>query len=87
MSTFAQQGIDFVMNNPCIIAFPKGADQLIKRMAEISAEISQTPEYASGMKPGLCQPVLSCRHSESLELLGAMREYYMQYRDALQSLR
>lgn len=86
--TFTEQGIDFVMNNPYIIAFPKGTDQaIVERMAEISAEISQIPEYASDLEQGFRQPVLSYGHSESLELLGAIRENYMQYRDALQSSR
>ncbi len=86
--TFSEQGIDFVMNNPYIIAFPKGTDEaIIERMAEISAEISEIPEYASDLEQGFRQPVLSYGHEESLELLGTIRDNYMQYRDALQASR
>ncbi|SEN23716.1 Tripartite-type tricarboxylate transporter, receptor component TctC [Paracoccus alcaliphilus] len=88
ISTFSEQGIDFVMNNPYIIAFPKGTDEaIIERMAEISAEISEIPEYASDLEQGFRQPVLSYGHEESLELLGTIRDNYMQYRDALQASR
>ena len=86
--TFTEQGVDFVMNNPYIIAFPKGTDEaIVERMAEISAEISQIPEYATDLEQGFRQPVLSYGHEESLELLHAIRDNYMQHGDALQSSR
>lgn len=86
--TFAEQGVDFVMNNPYIIAFPKGTDEaIVERMAEIAAEISDIPEYAADLEQGFRQPVLSYGHEESIELLSTLRDNYMQYRDALQSSR
>jgi tripartite-type tricarboxylate transporter receptor subunit TctC len=86
--TFAEQEIDFVMNNPYIIAFPKGTDAaIVARMGEIMEEITQIPEYAADLEQGFKQPVSFYNQEEGLERLNAIRENYMQYRDALQAAR
>jgi len=86
--TFTEQGIPFVMNNPYLIAFPKGTDAaIVNRMAEISAQISTIPEYAAELERGYRQPVLSYGREESIQRLRAIRENYMQYREALVSSR
>lgn len=84
--TFVEQDIDFVMNNPYIIAFPQGTDEaIVSRMGEIMEEIAQIPEYAQDLEQGFKQPVTFYAHDEALERLNAIRDNYMGYRDALQS--
>lgn len=84
--TFVEQDIDFVMNNPYIIAFPKGTDEaIVSRMGEIMEEITQIPEYAADLEQGFKQPVSFYAHDEALERLNAIRENYMAYREALTS--
>src|SRR5690606_16468563 len=40
--TFAEQDVDFVMNNPYIIAFPHGTDEaIVEKMGEIMKEITE----------------------------------------------
>ncbi|MEO4001884.1 tripartite tricarboxylate transporter substrate binding protein [Mesorhizobium sp. CAU 1732] len=86
--TFVEQDIKFVMNNPYIIAFPKGTDQaIVDRMDEIAAEIAEIPEYARDLEQGFRQPVAYYSRAEAQERLGELRENYMQYREALQSAR
>jgi tripartite-type tricarboxylate transporter receptor subunit TctC len=86
--TFTEQGIDFVMNNPYIIAFPEGTDPaIVERMGEIMREITEIPEYAQDLEQGFRQPVTFYPHDEALERLNAIRDNYMQYREALQSAR
>lgn len=86
--TFVEQGAQFVMNNPYIIAFPKGTDQaIVDRMNEIAAEVAKIPEYASDLEQGFRQPVMFYSRDEALERLNAIRANYMQYRNALQAAR
>src|SRR5690606_18831159 len=43
--TFVEQDVEFVMNNPYIIAFPQGTDEaIVERMGEIMQEIAEIPE-------------------------------------------
>jgi tripartite-type tricarboxylate transporter receptor subunit TctC len=82
--TFVDQGIDFVMNNPYIIAFPPGTDEeIVRRMGEIMQEITGIPEYAADLEQGFKQPVTFYPHDEALERLNVIRDNYMPYRDAL----
>lgn len=84
--TFVEQDIDFVMNNPYIIAFPKGTDEaIVSRMGEIMEEITQIPEYAADLEQGFKQPVSFYAQDEAMERLNAIRDNYMGYREALQS--
>ncbi|MBX9466140.1 MAG: tripartite tricarboxylate transporter substrate binding protein [Aquamicrobium sp.] len=86
--TFKSQNVDFVMNNPYIIAFPKGTDAaIVERMGEIMREITEIPEYAADLEQGFKQPVSFYGREEGLERLNAIRDNYMQYRDALQAAR
>ncbi len=83
--TFVEQGVDFVMNNPYIIAFPKGTDPaIVERMGEIMQQITEIPEYAADLEQGFKQPVSFYAHDEAIERLNAIRDNYMQYRDVLQ---
>lgn len=84
--TFKEQGIDFVMNNPYIIAFPKGTDSaIVDKMGEIMQQITENPEYAAALEQGFKQPVAFVPKAEAVDLLTRMRENYMPYREALQA--
>lgn len=86
--TFREQGIDFVMNNPYIIAFPKGTDEaIVRRMEEIMREIIEIPEYAKDLEQGYRQPVSFYGREEGVERLNAIRDNYMQYREELLAIR
>jgi len=86
--TFASQGIDFVMNNPYIIAFPQGTDPaIVARMDEIAAEIAQIPGYAADLEQGFRQPVAYLPRDEALERLNAIRDAYMPYAETLRAAR
>jgi tripartite-type tricarboxylate transporter receptor subunit TctC len=86
--TFVEQGVDFVMNNPYIIAFPPGTDEaIVDRMDEIVREITQIPEYAEDLEQGFKQPVSYYGQEAALERLNEIRDDYMQYREALQAAR
>ena len=76
------------MNNPYIIAFPKGTDEaIVNKMDEIAAQIAEIPEYANDLEQGFRQPVSYYGRAEGLERLQAIRSNYMQYGEALQSAR
>jgi tripartite-type tricarboxylate transporter receptor subunit TctC len=86
--TFPEQGVDFVMNNPYIIAFPKGTDvAVVERMGEIMQQITEMPEYAADLEQGFKQPVAFLPREEAVERLNEIRENYMQYSEKLQAAR
>jgi tripartite-type tricarboxylate transporter receptor subunit TctC len=86
--TFQEQGVDFVMTNPYIIAFPQGTDEaIVERMEEIMREITEIPEYAEALEQGFRQPVAFYGREEALERLNEIRDDYMQYREDLQAAR
>ena len=86
--TFKEQGIDFVMNNPYIIAFPKGTDAaIVGRMEEIMRQITEMPEYAADLEEGFKQPVAFHPREDAVERLNAIRENYMEYSGQLQAAR
>lgn len=83
--TFKECGIDFVMEKPYIIAFPKGTDQaIIDKMNEVAAQIVEDPEYQNALIEGYNQPAEYIGHDDALELLSQTREEYMSYKDLLQ---
>ena len=83
--TFAECGIDFVMEKPYIIAFPKGTDQaIIDKINEVAAQIAEDPEYQNALIEGYNQPAEYIAHDDALELLSQTREEYMAYQDLLQ---
>lgn len=83
--TFVECGIDFVMEKPYIIAFPKGTDQaIIDKINEVAAQIAEDPDYQAALIEGYNQPAEYIAHDEALELLAQTREDYMAYQDLLQ---
>ena len=86
--TFKSQNVDFVMNNPYIIAFPKGTDPaILAKMDEVAAQIVQIPEYAAELEQGFKQPVSYYPRAEAMDKLNAVRDTYMQYADTLRAAR
>ena len=86
--TFVDQGVDFVMNNPYIIAFPAKTDpEIVSRMEEIMRQITEIPEYAQDLEQGFRQPVSFYPQDEALKRLNAIRDDYMGYSEALRASR
>lgn len=83
--TFKEKGLELAMDKPYIIAFPKGTDPaIIKKMNDITVEISQKPEYAKQLQKGFYQEVKMYETDEAIEYLNSIRDEYMKYKDALQ---
>ena len=86
--TFTEQGVDFVMNNPYIIAFPKGTDpEIVAKMGEVMQQIAEIPEYAADLEAGFKQPVAFLPQDEAMTRLNEIRDAYMPSREALQAAR
>ncbi|PTE19781.1 tripartite tricarboxylate transporter substrate binding protein [Cereibacter changlensis JA139] len=86
--TFVEQDIDFVMNNPYIIAFPKGTDpEIVAKMGEVMQQITEIPEYATDLEQGFKQPVSFLPHDAAMTRLNEIRDAYMPSREALQAAR
>lgn len=86
--TFAEQGVDFVMNNPYIIAFPEGTDpEIVAKMEDVMRQITEIPEYADDLEQGFKQPVAFLPQDEAVERLNQIRDEYMPFREVLQSAR
>lgn len=83
--TFKENGVDFAMEKPYIIAFPKGTDPaIVKKMAELSEQITKNPDYAKDLEKGFKQPVDYLSTKAAIDLLQKTRNDYMKYREALQ---
>ena len=82
--TFKEQGVDFVMEKPYIVAFPKGTDPaIIARMASVMKQITEQPAYAKDLEQGFKQPVSYYGTKEAIALLEKTRTDFMQYKDLL----
>ncbi|MGK9063796.1 tripartite tricarboxylate transporter substrate binding protein [Stutzerimonas chloritidismutans] len=82
--TFKEQGVDFVMDKPYVVAFPDGTDPaIIEKMAGIMKQITEMPEYAEELRKTFKQPVSYYGTEQSLERLKETREDFMQYKDEL----
>lgn len=83
--TFKEQGVDFAMEKPYVMAFPKGTDPvIIQRMAKIMRQITEMPEYAKDLEQGFKQPVDYLGPTDAVALLKSIRTDFMQYRDMIQ---
>ncbi|MCY1524707.1 hypothetical protein D9M68_596530 [compost metagenome] len=82
--TFKEQGVDYVMDKPYIVAFPKGTDPaIVKKMADVMEQITKMPEYAEELKNTFKQPVSYYGTEEAISLLHETREEFMQFKDEL----
>lgn len=84
--TFKEQGIELAMDNPYIIAFPKGTDPaIVKKMSDIAVKISQNAEYAEKLKNGFSQEAKVLQTEEAKAYLQKVEDTYMQYKDQLRN--
>lgn len=84
IATFKEQGVNFVMEKPYIMAFPKGTDAaIVKKMADLAKQITERPDYAKDLEQGFKQPVTYYGTKDALALLTATRTDFMQYKDLL----
>lgn len=82
--TFKEQGVDFVMEKPYIVAFPKGTDgAIVQKMADVMKQITEDPAYAEELKKTFKQPVSYYGTEESIALLKKTREEFMEFKDEL----
>lgn len=84
--TAKEQGVDMVMDNPYIIAFPKGTDPaIVQKMSEVAVKIGQNSEYAEKLKNGFSQEVRVLNTQEAKEYLQKIEDTYLQYKDQLRN--
>lgn len=82
--TFKEQGVDFTIDKPYVVAFPKGTDPaIVKKMADVMKQIAETPEYAEELKTAFKQPVAYYGTESAVEILSKTRDEFMQYQAAL----
>ncbi len=84
--TFKEQGVELSMDNPYIIAFPKGTDpEIVKRMSDIAVKVAANPEYAEKLKNGFSQEAKVLETEEAKAYLQKVEDTYLQYKDQLRS--
>ena len=84
--TFKEQGVDFTIDKPYVVAFPKGTDQaIVAKMAGIMQQITEMPEYAEELRKSFKQPVAYHGTEEAIAVLSKTRDDFMQYKDALRN--
>lgn len=82
IKTFTDQGLDFDMEKPYVIAFPKGTDPaILKKMADVMQQITKDPAYAKSLEDGFKQPVSFMHTTEAVAHLNKVRNDLMQYKD------
>jgi tripartite-type tricarboxylate transporter receptor subunit TctC len=82
--TLKDGGVDFEMEKPYIISFPKGTDQaIVSKMAEIAKQITQDKDYASTLKTTYGQPISFYGTDDAKTLLKSTREDFMKYKGKL----
>jgi len=82
--TLKEGGIDFAMEKPYIIAFPKGTDKaVIDKMASVAKQVTEDPEYANALKTSYNQPVSYYNTSDAVSLLKSTRDDFMKYKGTL----
>jgi tripartite-type tricarboxylate transporter receptor subunit TctC len=87
VKTFKEQGIDFTIDKPYVVAFPKGTDPaIISKMADVMKQITEKPEYAEELKK-FKQPVSYAGTEEAKAILAKTRNDFMQFKDELRQSR
>lgn len=85
VKTFREQGIDFDMEKPYIVAFPKGTNpEIIKKMSDLMKKITEQPAYEKDLEQGFKQPVSFYDTKAAIDHLRKVRTEYMQFTDLLQ---
>ncbi|WP_138472712.1 tripartite tricarboxylate transporter substrate binding protein [Poseidonocella sp. HB161398] len=86
--TFAEQGVDFVLDKPYMFGFPPGTDPaIVARMDEIVKQITENPDYAEDLRKGYNQPVSYLGHDATQEMMTGLRGKLMAYLDDLRAAR
>ncbi len=76
--TAKESGVDMEMNNPYIIAFPKGTDPaIVAKMSEIAEKVVGTPEYAEKLKVGFSQQAKILTTEEAKAYLQKIEDEYI----------
>ncbi|SFP63278.1 tripartite tricarboxylate transporter substrate binding protein [Pseudomonas borbori] len=84
--TFKEQSVDFTIDKPYVVAFPKGTDPaIVQKMAGIMQQITEMPEYAEELKKSFKQPVAYHDTEEAIAVLSKTRDDFMQYKDVLRA--
>ncbi|MCY1539950.1 hypothetical protein D9M68_755630 [compost metagenome] len=84
--TFKEQSVDFTIDKPYVVAFPKGTDPaIVQKMAGIMQQITEMPEYAEELKKSFKQPVAYHGTEEAIAVLSKTRDDFMQYKDVLRA--
>ncbi|QAT51264.1 tripartite tricarboxylate transporter substrate binding protein [Caproiciproducens sp. NJN-50] len=82
--TLKEGGIDFTMEKPYIIAFPKGTDPaIISKMDSVAKQITENSDYAQALKASYNQPVSYYNSSDAVSLLKSTRDDFMNYKGKL----
>lgn len=82
--TFREQGVNFAMEKPYVIAFPKGTDPaIVRRMSEIMQKITQQTRYAAELSIGYRQPVAYMNTRDAVAYLQKIRQDFLPYREQL----
>lgn len=83
--TFKEQGVDFTIDKPYVVAFPKGTDPaIVGKMADVMKQITEMPDYAEELKK-FKQPVAYYGTEESRKILAKTRDDFMQFKDVLRT--
>lgn len=84
VKTFKEQGVNFVLDKPYVVSFPKGTDPaIVTKMAAIMKQITEMPEYAAELAKTYKQPVSYFGTEEARAILTKTREEFMQFKDVL----
>ncbi len=83
--TFKEQGVDFTIDKPYVVAFPKGTDAaIVGKMADIMKQITELPEYAEELKK-FKQPVAYYGTDDARKILAKTRDDFMQFKGDLRN--
>lgn len=82
--TFKEAGLDFAMEKPYIISFPKGTDKkIIDKMQEIVKKVIEDEKYAKDLYDSYKQPVEFLLREDAKVRLNETREEFLQYKNLL----
>ena len=82
--TLKEGGVDFAMEKPYIIAFPKGTNPaIIKKMSSVAKQVTEDTAYANALKASYDQPISYYDTSDALSLLKSTRTDFMKYKGKL----
>ncbi len=84
IETVKEQGFEFSMEKPYIVAYPKETDEeLVYQTAKVMEDISKDPDYAKELETTYKQPVTYYNREDSLKLLKDILDDYKKYEDIL----